>query len=85
MRQIPTETDSERAEFGFGSKGLVGSAGGPCGRAQPKHAALHRRDYEFASQVGTKEAWDSFLALHGTGFYADLGSGPIKIPLAWNL
>jgi len=25
MRQIPTETDSELAEFGFRSKGLVGS------------------------------------------------------------
>jgi hypothetical protein len=27
MRQIPTETNSELAEFGFESKGLVQSAG----------------------------------------------------------
>jgi hypothetical protein len=41
----------------------------------PDQNADARRDYEFASQVGTKEAWDSFLALHGTGFYADLARG----------
>ena len=31
-----------------------------------------RRDYELASQVGTKEAWDYFLVRHTAGFYADL-------------
>jgi hypothetical protein len=31
-----------------------------------------RRDYELAAQVGTKEAWDSFLAQNDIGFYADL-------------
>jgi Caspase domain len=31
-----------------------------------------RRDYEFAERVGTKEAWDSFLAVHKSGFYANL-------------
>src|SRR3954471_13231037 len=41
----------------------------------PDQNADARRDYEYASQVGTKEAWDSFLALHGTGFYADLARG----------
>ena len=30
------------------------------------------RDYEFAMQVGTRAAWDAFLAAHPTGFYADL-------------
>jgi hypothetical protein len=34
-----------------------------------------RRDYELAAQVNTKETWDSFLAIHGTGFYADLARG----------
>jgi hypothetical protein len=50
-----------------------------------------RRDYEYAERVGTKEAWDSFLSLHGTGFYADLaraqraklgGPGPAGTPAA---
>jgi len=31
-----------------------------------------RRDYEFAAQIGTKEAWQSFLAVHAAGLYADL-------------
>ncbi len=31
-----------------------------------------QRDYELAERVGTKEAWDSFLALHPSGFYASL-------------
>ncbi len=31
-----------------------------------------RRDYELAERVGTKEAWDSFVAAHPIGFYADL-------------
>jgi hypothetical protein len=35
-------------------------------------AALDRADYELAARVGTREAWDSFLAVHPTGLYADL-------------
>ena len=31
-----------------------------------------RQDYEFAERVGTLQAWDSFLALHPSGFYSDL-------------
>jgi Caspase domain len=31
-----------------------------------------RRDYEFAERIGTKEAWDSFLASYPGGFYAKL-------------
>jgi uncharacterized caspase-like protein len=31
-----------------------------------------RIDYELAAQIGTKEAWDSFLASHNTGLYANL-------------
>ncbi|MFN3348468.1 caspase family protein [Pseudorhodoplanes sp.] len=31
-----------------------------------------RLDYEFAERVGTREAWDSFLSVHTSGFYADL-------------
>lgn len=31
-----------------------------------------RRDYELAERVGTAEAWDSFLAVYKSGFYADL-------------
>lgn len=31
-----------------------------------------RRDYELAERIGTREAWDLFLARHTSGFYADL-------------
>jgi uncharacterized caspase-like protein len=31
-----------------------------------------RSDYELAERVGTREAWDSFVATHPTGFYTDL-------------
>jgi uncharacterized caspase-like protein len=31
-----------------------------------------RVDYELAAQIGTKEAWESFLSAHGSGFYANL-------------
>lgn len=31
-----------------------------------------RRDYELAERVGTKEAWDFFIATYPNGFYANL-------------
>lgn len=41
---------------------------------QPKVATSNeiRADYELAERVGTLAAWDSFLAIHGAGFYAEL-------------
>ena len=30
------------------------------------------RDYQLAAQIGTREAWDSFLRRYPEGFYADL-------------
>lgn len=33
---------------------------------------LARRDYELAAQIGTKQAWDSFLQSHSTGIFANL-------------
>jgi hypothetical protein len=37
-----------------------------------------RRDYELAERVGTKEAWDSFLAATPTGFYAELAKAQLN-------
>ena len=31
-----------------------------------------RRDYELAAQIGTREAWDLFLGVYKSGFYAEL-------------
>lgn len=36
-----------------------------------------RRDYLLAEQVGTREAWHSFLASYGTGFYAKLAKAQL--------
>jgi hypothetical protein len=46
------------------------AAGLPAPAADPN--APLRRDYEMAAQVGTKEAWDLFIATYPDGFYAKL-------------
>jgi uncharacterized caspase-like protein len=57
---------------------VYGSLGGETMALVPQVAkpvnpeAGARVDYELAAQIGTKEAWDSFLLSHPTGFYADL-------------
>ena len=57
---------------------VYGSLGGETMALVPQIAkpvdpeAEARVDYELAAQVGTKEAWDSFLASHATGLYANL-------------
>lgn len=40
-------------------------------------AATRRHDYEFAERVGTKEAWELFVARHPDGFYASLARAHI--------
>jgi uncharacterized caspase-like protein len=42
----------------------------PAAAANPKVDV--RGDYELAERVGTKDAWDSFIAAYPSGFYADL-------------
>jgi uncharacterized caspase-like protein len=57
---------------------VYGSLGGETMALVPQIAkpvdpeAEARVDYELAAQVGTKEAWNSFLASHPNGFYAGL-------------
>jgi uncharacterized caspase-like protein len=57
---------------------VYGSLGGETVTLVPQLApaldpeAAARRDYEFAAQIGTKEAWNSFLGVHSSGTYADL-------------
>jgi uncharacterized caspase-like protein len=38
----------------------------------PDPNAEARKDYEFAAQIGTKEAWQFFLVAHPSGFYPNL-------------
>lgn len=57
---------------------VYGSLGGDTMALVPQKApavdpeAQARVDYELAAQIGTKEAWDSFLVRHGKGYFADL-------------
>jgi uncharacterized caspase-like protein len=57
---------------------VYGSLGGDTVALVPRLAdpeAEARVDYELAAQVGTREAWDSFLAKHPAGFFANLARG----------
>jgi hypothetical protein len=68
-------TGSRQEPFVYGSLGgsTVTLVPEPKRDAPPAISAADiRRDYELAERVGTAEAWDSFLATHKTGFYADL-------------
>ncbi|MGO8908164.1 MAG: caspase family protein [Bradyrhizobium sp.] len=57
---------------------VYGSLGGETMALVPQIAkpvdsdAEARVDYELTAQIGTREAWDSFLASHPTGLYANL-------------
>jgi uncharacterized caspase-like protein len=73
-------TSNKQEPFVYGSLGGTTVALIPA-KAEPAVAAPAapvdtqagaRRDYELASQIGTKEAWDQFLSVYQTGFYAGL-------------
>lgn len=71
-------TGNKQEPFLYGSLGgdtmaLVPEVAKPPEIAKPSDPETQARiDYELAAQVGTKEAWDSFLAIHKTGLYANL-------------
>jgi uncharacterized caspase-like protein len=65
-------TSNRQEPFVYGSLGgetmaLVPQTAKP---VDPETGA--RVDYELAAQIGTREAWDSFLASHPSGLYANL-------------
>ena len=81
--QVVHATKGKQQPFVYGSLGgstvtLVPKPAAPPAVAlepvQPakRPADAEARDYEFAERIGTREAWDFFIAAHGTGFYANL-------------
>jgi uncharacterized caspase-like protein len=69
-------TGNRQEPFVYGSLGGDTMALVPAlPKASSNPDAEARVDYELAAQVGTKEAWDSFLSRHPTGFLADLARG----------
>jgi hypothetical protein len=72
--EVLKKTGNRQEPFVYGSLGgtTVTLAPAPEPKTIEPTAADVRSDYQMAERVGTIEAWDSFLALHGSGFYADL-------------
>jgi uncharacterized caspase-like protein len=69
---VVRSTGNRQEPFVYGSLGgdtvaLVPQAAKP---VDPEAAA--RTDYELAAQIGTRQAWESFLAVHSKGLYANL-------------
>lgn len=73
VRDDVVKTTNNRQEpFMYGSLGGDTVALVPQSVIPADPNAEARKDYEFAAQLGTKEAWASFLAARPTGLYADL-------------
>lgn len=66
-QQEPYTTNS----LGGNDVSLVPAPAAPAASARPGDADV-RGDYELAERVGTLEGWDSFIAAHPAGFYANL-------------
>jgi uncharacterized caspase-like protein len=74
VRDEVLQTTGNRQEpFVYGSLGGDTLALVPAAAAAPVDSEAEARiDYELAAQLGTKEVWDSFLATHPNGLYANL-------------
>jgi DNA segregation ATPase FtsK/SpoIIIE-like protein len=72
-------TASRQEPFVYGSLGGGNIALVPA-PARPQEASITdiKADYELVQQIGTKRAWEVFLATHPTGFYADLARAQIE-------
>ncbi len=73
---VMNATGNRQEPFVYGSLGgndvaLVPAPASPAVAGANANADI-RRDYELAERVGTREAWDSFVAANPSGFYADL-------------
>ena len=74
--EVKRNTRNRQEPFTYGSLG--GSTVALVPKAEPKPVAASpaqadiRRDFELAAQIGTRDAWTSFLTVYKTGFYAEL-------------
>jgi uncharacterized caspase-like protein len=65
-------TNNRQEPFVYGSLGGDTLALVPQVEKPVDSEAAARVDYELSAQIGTKEAWDSFLESHPSGLYANL-------------
>lgn len=77
--EVMQQTSNRQEPFVYGSLGgndvALVPARAPVAAAAPAApdaAAVIRRDYELAERVGTREAWDLFIATYPSGFYVEL-------------
>ncbi|MFL9826372.1 caspase family protein [Rhodoplanes sp. SY1] len=70
--EVLRRTNNRQEPFVYGSLGGATVSLVPEPERIPVTATDPRGDYEMAERVGTVSAWDAFLAVHGTGFYAEL-------------
>jgi hypothetical protein len=73
--EVLKKTGNRQEPFVYGSLGgtTISLIPPPAAPARPAPAAADiRSDYELAERVGTLEGWNSFLAVHPSGFYAAL-------------
>jgi uncharacterized caspase-like protein len=70
--EVLKSTGNRQEPFVYGSLGGQTMSLVPTVDKPTDPEAQARVDYELAAQVGTREAWDSFLASHPTGLYANL-------------
>ncbi len=72
--EVLKKTGNRQEPFVYGSLGgaTVSLVPPPEQKKVDTSLADMRTNYEMAERIGTLPAWDSFLAAHATGFYADL-------------
>ena len=76
--EVMKSTDDRQEPYFYGSIGgtAVSLVPKPHVAVKPpvpaSSADAEARDYAFAERIGTRQAWDTFLAAHKSGFYADL-------------
>jgi hypothetical protein len=90
--EVLQKTSNQQEPFVYGSLGGANIAivPAPAQAAAPKlqpdtatEAAGEKSDYSLVEKIGTKGAWEVFLAQHPTGFYSDLARQQIaKMTLA---
>jgi uncharacterized caspase-like protein len=75
--EVLRKTGNRQEPFVYGSLGGDNVALVPQPERPRQTETDTRVDYELAAQIGTKQVWQSFLADHATGFYANLARGQI--------
>lgn len=70
--EVLRRTSQRQEPFVYGSLGGETVALVPPTSEPQDTQAVARADYALAANIGTVEAWDSYLAQHGSGLYANL-------------